>query len=488
LNSRPLSDASVHLFENHDQSLYVWRDAGVRERVLVHVDAHHDMDWIAPDQPITIGNYICQALREEQLRELVWVVPDASFASASAREELRRELRTLARRYPERADVVSADTGLSITLLGRPLRVCALADLPQFAEPVLLDVDIDYFLLPTAMAPQTEAPPLPWIWPEELMGALVRKGLSFDIATIAYSVEGGYTPLRWKYLGDELKERLQGKRLNFAEQLQEAAILLERRENSQAEAAVREAVRMASGSGAADYHAALLCQSQGKLAEAREHMRRTLELDPGYATAYNTLGPVYWQRRQWDYAEREYRRAIDLDPRDAYAHFGMAQSFARRKQWSDAEAELTQCLATDPELPDVWRLRGRVFTEQKRHAEAISAYNKFLLLTLKGKRTILSPQMTGGAELLDVGHAAVHAELGRIYQKIGEHRQAVQAFRISIAAHRDRASTRLRMARSLLAQRKWKEAGAQLLRAVVLIPGDVRRSARRWIGQSNANR
>ena len=49
---------------------------------------------------------------------------------------------------------------------------------------------------------------LPWCWPDELVSRLRAKRLRAELATIAYSVEAGYTPLRWKYLGDELALRL----------------------------------------------------------------------------------------------------------------------------------------------------------------------------------------------------------------------------------------------------------------------------------------
>src|SRR5438445_266451 len=50
--------------ENHDQAFYVWRDAGVRQRTLVHIDAHPDMWWFDKG-PRTIGNFICTPLRQD---------------------------------------------------------------------------------------------------------------------------------------------------------------------------------------------------------------------------------------------------------------------------------------------------------------------------------------------------------------------------------------------------------------------------------------
>ena len=60
----------VHLMENHDQAYFVWKDAGVRDKILVHVDAHDDLSWVADRSSLNIGNFICQALKEGMVREI----------------------------------------------------------------------------------------------------------------------------------------------------------------------------------------------------------------------------------------------------------------------------------------------------------------------------------------------------------------------------------------------------------------------------------
>src|SRR5258706_11871745 len=45
---------AVHLFENHAASLIVWRRAAVRDRILLHLDARADLDWL-PD--VTIARF-----------------------------------------------------------------------------------------------------------------------------------------------------------------------------------------------------------------------------------------------------------------------------------------------------------------------------------------------------------------------------------------------------------------------------------------------
>ncbi len=62
--------------ENHDAAYHAWRDAGVRRRILIHIDAHHDMWWVSDPGEITIANFISPALAEDIVREVFWVVPD----------------------------------------------------------------------------------------------------------------------------------------------------------------------------------------------------------------------------------------------------------------------------------------------------------------------------------------------------------------------------------------------------------------------------
>ena len=43
----------VFVMENHDEAYHIWRRANVKDRILVHIDAHHDMWWIPDDAPVT---------------------------------------------------------------------------------------------------------------------------------------------------------------------------------------------------------------------------------------------------------------------------------------------------------------------------------------------------------------------------------------------------------------------------------------------------
>jgi hypothetical protein len=76
----------VFLFENHDEACTVWRELDVRNRILVHINAHHDMydKWPAADgsrPQFTIASRIYPVAKEGVFREGVWVVPDRTLNS-----------------------------------------------------------------------------------------------------------------------------------------------------------------------------------------------------------------------------------------------------------------------------------------------------------------------------------------------------------------------------------------------------------------------
>src|SRR2546429_6125546 len=100
---------NVVMMEDHDGAYYAWKQAGVRGRILLHIDAHIDWAWIGdrdprdllearslaevesllrerclwnlsdrrPDDLIHIGNYIYPALKEGIVKEFYWIVPDS---------------------------------------------------------------------------------------------------------------------------------------------------------------------------------------------------------------------------------------------------------------------------------------------------------------------------------------------------------------------------------------------------------------------------
>src|ERR1041385_436748 len=114
--------------EHHDGAYHAWFRAGVRHRTLVHLDAHHDMQWLADPRDTTIGNFIARALAEGMLDGVYWVVPDGTWTRAGLRA-VRRHLSALQRTYPKSGPVSYRDGRFHTQLLDKVVVVCTLDNL-----------------------------------------------------------------------------------------------------------------------------------------------------------------------------------------------------------------------------------------------------------------------------------------------------------------------------------------------------------------------
>ena len=383
--------SAVHVMENHDRAYGLWREAGVRERVLVHVDAHHDMSWMVDDGSLSIANFICPALKEGVVREVYWVVPDRTWESRFGRAALRRHVRDIQAGYPGDASTVRwEEQRIRLAVLGRSLVICSLQSLPHLAEPVLLDVDTDYLLIPQVSYGEWDThSPLPWRWPDELVASLRARGLNASPVTVAYSVEGGHTPLQWKYLGAELTFRLQcpddSDGTEPYERMREGVVAQHSGDHSRAETAFHA---VGARLGAAPYFwLGHLLASQGRIEEGRDCYKRALALDPSYASASTTAGAPLYFARAFNAAQRTFRRALLLDPEDAYAHVGLGWLAAKGKDWAHAERRAR--IAVNAVLMD--RLTVVLFIRELNHR-----YHE--VLRLRGHHPVAraTPAVVGG--------------------------------------------------------------------------------------------
>lgn len=474
--------------ENHDAAYGVWRDAGVHARTLLHVDAHHDMWRASGPDGITIANFISLALADDLIREVVWIVPDGTWESARGRRPILRHLRGLMKDYagPDRRARVE-QSRIWTSLAGKRLTVCPLRFLPRCDEAVLLDIDLDFMIIPRVSHRRLdEHAEMPWCWPGELIDRLRASEVKTDLVTVARSVEGGYTPLKWRYLGDELVQRLadpEGKEaaIRGMEWMREATVAAARGDLAAAERGLQAAAAALPESAAPHLHLAHLAIETGRLHEAQQLYRRARTIDATYATPFSTNGfPLQWDGRYKE-AEHEFRRALLLDPADPHAHLGLGLIAAETRRWRDAEALLRAALARDDRLVEGHRALGRVVAHAGRLTEAIAAYERSLQLTLAGERPLARPIVTerGQDRLVDPEHCRVHADLADLYASRGSIARAIVGYQISLAGGRDEARLRRRLAWLYLQERDWLKAFGQLWRLLAATPRDCRRAVRR---------
>lgn len=228
---------AVRVHENHSSALIAWKRAEVSGRILVHLDGHIDFDWL-PDATVAriaaarveelpdleahpydmdgdaygkfgIWNFIYPAARLGMVRELVWVVPDGTLHDALSFSQL------VVHQLLGRLQMVEIQEAMALrregrvlrgTLLGLPVTVCELPDLPDLPEPVLLDVDLDYFTTRSAITQNVTRGP--WTTPAHVVETLRQKGVRTDLVTISFSTIGGYLPPASRWIGGALRDDL----------------------------------------------------------------------------------------------------------------------------------------------------------------------------------------------------------------------------------------------------------------------------------------
>lgn len=184
--------------EDHRDAYFFWKELGLEGLPCVHVDAHLDVSnlktpgcEVALSPEINCGNYLLPAMEEGIVESLIWVIPDHLPGELGLLDWCRGELQNWV--HLELVDYMSLEEShgrVEGTLLDKSFVVCFSRDIPQFDGPVLLDIDVDYYLSPDDGI---------WQSPLELNQHISH--LTSAATTIAYSIQGGYTPVRHRFLG-----------------------------------------------------------------------------------------------------------------------------------------------------------------------------------------------------------------------------------------------------------------------------------------------
>jgi hypothetical protein len=221
------------VFEEHASVLPRWWSDGIRGATLICVDAHLDLQFIAPERierlracgtlqemqalesphPLSperdgscygIEDFLYAAAQLGVVRRLVWVAPPHVLADLHAALAALRQMEGVTQ---AQLDSFAPTPGgwFEGDLLGLRIALLEWQQLPavHLEGPVLADIDADFFV----QVPQDHV----WMQPRDLLAALRGVlGADADI-TIARSVGTGFLPLRHRFLADLLAASWEGR-------------------------------------------------------------------------------------------------------------------------------------------------------------------------------------------------------------------------------------------------------------------------------------
>ena len=140
--------------------------------------------------------------------------------------------------------------------------------------------------------------------------------------------------------------------------------------------------------------------------------QQAIQLNPQNFDAHYALGSIYFQRREFPLAEREFRISVQLNPNSGEALNYLGRTLANLSRWAEAAEVLRRAtrlvLYATPDI--AYADLGAVLYQQGDVVGAIRAYEDALRI-----------------EPPNVPRALVYLELARLYKKQGELSKAREA-------------------------------------------------------------
>ncbi|HEY1678089.1 MAG TPA: tetratricopeptide repeat protein [Candidatus Sulfotelmatobacter sp.] len=227
--------------------------------------------------------------------------------------------------------------------------------------------------------------------------------------------------------------------------------------------------------------------------EATQFLRAATQLKPtshvaeGQARAWVSLGHVI-ETDKPDEAVAAYQKAAALVPRDVEPHLGAGAVLEKQNKFADAEQEYKQALQIDPSSMDAVTglaniyMRGRKFPEAEVQLRKIVAAHPTQaalhiqlarILAAQGKNDAAIAEFEAGLHDRDIAandSANAQRELAALYYAAGKNEQADAAYRALLVRQPNDPALHHDLGRSLIREKKFPEAQAELLAAIKLRP------------------
>lgn len=392
-----MPNGKIFLIEDHHQALEVWRKLRIKEAALIHIDAHVDFGFYALnskletlqtarcltdlkkklerlllyekygkdlEQQANPANYIYPAMRDGIVRSFDWIVPGSRTDFRDSLLYFKKILNGFSAQNPTQRNVPRfLHRGIRSKLLNKNFLITDLFSTSAKTVPVLLDIDVDFLLFNSAVSGVQDIylERKPWMCPKEFVAFLKKKFPHAIVTTIAYSVNGRYTPLLYKFFGDEIAFRL--KRSELGVELETIFTLRNRAIESYFKKDLKETfqyINQALGLLEKAVHldkpfrkkffAHLywwsydICWKINKKNEARSYYQKALKNDPTLRVEDNNQGRLYFKRQQFTLARAEFEKMIYCDPLDHHAIRGIGDINFSRKRYEEARKRYAEIL------------------------------------------------------------------------------------------------------------------------------------------------
>ena len=125
---------------------------------------------------------------------------------------------------------------------------------------------------------------------------------------------------------------------------------------------------------------ALTAHQEGRLEEAKEYYKKVTKINPNFAEAYNNLGIIFGEFKEFEKAEVSYKKAIEIKPNYAKAYSNLGIILNRLGRIDEAEKNCKKAIELGPELAEAHNNLANVLKKSRRFEEAEFSYRKAIEL------------------------------------------------------------------------------------------------------------
>jgi tetratricopeptide (TPR) repeat protein len=205
----------------------------------------------------------------------------------------------------------------------------------------------------------------------------------------------------------------------------------------------------------------LLYYNQRDYAHAIPVLRQGLHLDPQMTTAYALLGTCLYATGQYEEARQALENALQRNPHDDQVEMILVRTLIQLGDNVAAAAHLHALTARDPRNQDAWYLLGKVYLQLSQNAFAKVDEidpNSALAHMIAGEIMDGMKNYQGAlvefnkAVQMDPHRAGPEEDLGNVYWEMGNWEPARRAFLAAVASDPTDCTARWKAANSLLEQ------------------------------------
>lgn len=135
---------------------------------------------------------------------------------------------------------------------------------------------------------------------------------------------------------------------------------------------------------------------QGRIAEARQEVQAQLAKDPGSVEAYNLLGIICTEQRDFAGALNAFQQALKVNPRSARTRVNIGNLHVAQGMLDLAEKEFLDVLRNDPANADANHNLGLVLLAKNRPSEAIPYFHRVTPPTKVSRFNLLRALLRAG--------------------------------------------------------------------------------------------